>query len=97
MQPSLMPCWKFVSEHYDEAMTTIASFISMTNSYEAADAFASHVCQQIMQIGPRKIRSHCNTLRFDEYPDCLLTGCGIDKRCINCFLYWFAVMYLVLC
>lgn len=82
---------------YGDAINTIDSFVASVSSFEAADAIASKVFEQMIQIGPRKIRSHCHTWRFDEYPDCTLTGCRIDKRCRACFLYWFAVMYLVLC
>jgi len=102
--PSSFPHAKFTTSllqlclgKYDQAILTSAAFLDASESFEAADAIATTVFHQIIQIGPRKVRSHCNTCHFDEYPDCTLTGCQMHNRCRECLLYWYSVMYLVLC
>lgn len=82
---------------YQESIATIDSFISSTGSFRQADAIGSTVFKHIMQIGPVKIRSHANTWHYGDIPTCFATRCRIDRRCRQCFLYWFSVMYLLLC
>jgi len=72
-------------------------FIDFIGSYAAADTVATSVYRQIFQIDPLKIRFNSDTWRFDDIPACIADGCAIDNRCINCFLYWYSVMYLILC
>ncbi|CAE6224241.1 unnamed protein product [Arabidopsis arenosa] len=80
---------------YDDALRSCSTFLCSAGSFEAADSIGSTVFSQIMQIGPLKIRSHSNTWKWVDIPLCL--GCNLSNRCSNCFLYWFSVMYLLLC
>ena len=82
---------------YHDAMHISAAFLEASSSFEAADAIATTVFHQMIHIGPRRIRSHCNTWHFEVYPSCPLTGCQMHNRCTDCLLYWYSVMFLVLC
>lgn len=80
---------------YDDAICTIATLVDVVGSFQEADSIGSTVFRQIMRIGPLKLRSHSNTWKYVDIPLCL--GCNLSNRCSNCFLYWFSVMYLLLC
>ena len=82
---------------YLDALHTVDGYVNSVGSFHQADAIGSRVFRHILQMRPVKVRSHSNTWRYDDIPACIGTGCGIDSRCRLCFLYWFSVMYLLLC
>lgn len=80
---------------YDDAMLTIDNLVASAGSFDAADTIGSCVFRQIMQIGPRKIRTHTSSWDYPVIPECV--GCSLTNRCSTCFFYWFCVMFLLLC
>lgn len=76
-----------------EGTTTIHELLNKVGSVARLESIAVLVYRHIHMFGPVKKRIFSNIVVLDSIPRCVGSACSLERRCVNCFLYWFIIKF----